>query len=172
MGLAQISIAVNVATKQLRQPKFPTVVEQILKENGLTANFLELEITENVIVDHQIQQAILKLKEIGCSIILDDFGTGNSSLNSLKKLHIDRLKIDRSFVKNINHSRGDETIIEAIIAISHSMNFKVIAEGIEHNSQLDFLRNKKCDVIQGFLWSKPISAEALEILLKKQRHSK
>jgi diguanylate cyclase (GGDEF)-like protein/PAS domain S-box-containing protein len=168
MGLPLLKIAVNVATKQLRQPNFPTVVEEILKFYRLAPNFLEIEIKENVIVDHQIQQAILKLKKIGCNIILDDFGTGNSSLNSLKKLQIDRLKIDRSFVKNITRSRGDETIIEAIIAISHSMNFKVIAEGIEHENQLEFLRNKHCDVIQGFLWSKPLSPEALKLLLKNQ----
>ncbi|MFA5960988.1 MAG: EAL domain-containing protein [Tatlockia sp.] len=167
-GLPSLTIAVNVATKQLRQPDFPNVVEKILKRHNLEPHFLEIEITENVIVDRQIQQAIMKLKKINCKIILDDFGTGCSSLNSLKKLHIDRLKIDRSFVKNINYSRGDETIIEAIIAISHSMHFKVIAEGIEHQQQLDFLRNKNCDVIQGFLWSKPLSAKALEILLKNQ----
>ncbi|MBA2653368.1 MAG: EAL domain-containing protein [Tatlockia sp.] len=168
MGLPLMTIAVNVATKQLRQPNFPNVVEKILKDNKIDPRFLEIEITENVIVDERIQGVMLKLKEIGCSIVLDDFGTGNSSLTSLTKLHIDRLKIDKSFVKNINCSRGDEAIIEAMIAISHAMNFKVIAEGIEHQNQLDFLRNMHCDLIQGFLWSKPLSAEGLEQFLRNQ----
>lgn len=161
-GLPFVKVAVNVATKQLRHYNFPNTVKQILDEIHLEPQYLEIEITENVIVDNEVQKTVIKLKEIGCAIVLDDFGTGSSSLNSLKQLHIDRLKIDQSFVQNITKSRGDEAIIESIIAISHIMNFKVIAEGIETENQIDFLRKKHCDVIQGFLWSKPLPAEELE----------
>jgi diguanylate cyclase (GGDEF)-like protein len=165
-GLPLLRIAVNVATKQLRQLHFPDIVEQILKKLGLDMRLLEIEVTENVIIDKEIQQSILKLKKLGCCIVLDDFGTGNSTLNTLKELQIDGLKIDRNFINNISKSRGDEAIVEAIIAISHTMNFKVIAEGVETEKQIEFLRSKHCDEIQGYLGSKPLTAEEFERFLR------
>lgn len=171
MGLPEIKIAVNIATKQLRQHNFPDTLINILKKYDIPPKYIEMEITENVIISSEIQETIRHIKSLGFNIILDDFGTGNSSLNTLKELHIDRLKIDKSFVQNISKSRGDEAIVEAIIAISHSMNFKVIAEGIESQIQIDFLKKKSCDVIQGFLWGEPISTEELESLLKNQKNT-
>jgi EAL domain-containing protein (putative c-di-GMP-specific phosphodiesterase class I) len=109
---------------------------------------------------------INKLKNIGLKIVLDDFGTGNSSLNYLKHLNIDRLKIDQSYIKNITCSRSDEVIIEAIIAMARSFNFKVLAEGVETSNQMNYLKKKNCDEVQGYLFSKPITAKALEKFLK------
>lgn len=164
-GMAVEKIAVNVATKQLRQHDFPITVFEIVKFYQLDPSNLEIELTENVIFDKQIQETLLKFKKMGCTIVLDDFGSSNSSINILKKFHIDRLKIDRSLVQNISKSAGDETIVQAIIAISHSMNFKVIAEGVETENQMDFLKRNSCDAIQGFIWSKPLSAKEIETVI-------
>ncbi|MDP1601684.1 MAG: EAL domain-containing protein [Legionella sp.] len=171
-GLPLIKVAVNIATKQLRQVNFPVIIQKIIQSHQLNPGCLELEITENVIIDKEIRQVIKQLNKIGCKIVLDDFGTGNSSLNSLKKLHIDRLKIDQSFVNNIAKSPGDEAIVEAIIAISHSMNFRVVAEGVETKDQMDFLMKNHCDEIQGFLWSEPLSSDQLVTLINKQKTKK
>jgi len=168
-GLPLMKVAVNVASKQLRQANFPNMVKQIVTDYQLDSSLLEIEITENVIIDKAIQQNILELKRLGFSIVLDDYGTGNSSLYTLKELQIDRLKIDQTFVKNISKSRGDEAIIEAIIAISHNMNFKVIAEGVETPTQIEFLKNKHCDEIQGYLRSKPLSVDEIEQLMKREQ---
>lgn len=168
-GLPLMKVAVNVASKQLRQANFPNMVKQIVTDYKLDSSLLEIEITENVIIDKEIQQNVLELKKLGFSIVLDDYGTGNSSLYTLKELQIDRLKIDQTFVKNISKSRGDEAIIEAIIAISHNMNFKVIAEGVETPTQIEFLKNKHCDEIQGYLRSKPLSVDEIEQLMKREQ---
>ncbi|KTD51227.1 EAL domain-containing protein [Legionella quateirensis] len=166
-GLPWARIAVNVATQQLKQVNFDTVITEILNKYQIDPQYLELEITENVVITNlDIFQMINKLKDIGLKIVLDDFGTGNSSLNYLKHLNIDRLKIDQSYIKNITCSRSDEVIIEAIIAMARSFNFKVLAEGVETSNQMNYLKKKNCDEVQGYLFSKPISAKALEKFLK------
>ncbi len=160
--LPYIRVAVNVAAEQLKQLNFDEVVQGILKEYNVPPEYLEIEITENVIITHkEIMRMLDKLKKIGVSIILDDFGTGNSGFNFLKQISIDCLKIDRSFVNNISKSRCDEVIIEAIIAMAKSMDLKVTAEGVENQIQLEFLKNKRCDTVQGFYYSKPIDAKEL-----------
>ncbi|HAT7794484.1 TPA: EAL domain-containing protein [Legionella pneumophila] len=169
MGLPEIRVACNVASKQLRQRDFPAMVEDLLKEYSVEPHCLELEITENVIIDKEIQRTIKKLKSLGVLIILDDFGTGNSSLNLLKQVAVDSLKIDQSFIQNISKSPGDEAIIDAIIAIAQSMNFNIIAEGVETQNQLKFLKKRRCNDIQGFLMSKPIPPEEIEKLLQGNR---
>ena len=167
-GLPWARIAVNVATQQLKQVNFDTVIKEILHKYQIDPQYLELEITENVIITNvDIYRMINKLKDIGVKIVLDDFGTGNSSLNYLKHLNIDRLKIDQSYVKNITSSRSDEVIIEAIIAMARSFNFKVLAEGVETPLQMNYLKQKNCDEVQGFLFSKPITAKSLEKYLKQ-----
>lgn len=113
-----------------------------------------------------------QLKELGIKIALDDFGTGNSSINYLKQLHIDCLKIDQSFIQNINESRSDEVIIEAIISMARSFNFKVLAEGVENQKQLDFLKQQNCDEVQGFYFSKPLHPGEIEQYLKQRKSSK
>ncbi len=166
-GLPWARIAVNIATQQLKQINFDKVVRTILDKHQIEPQFLELEITENVVITNvDIFRMINQLKEIGVKIVLDDFGTGNSSLNYLKHLNIDRLKIDQSYIKNITSSRSDEVIIEAIIAMARSFNFKVLAEGVETSIQMNYLKTTHCDEVQGFLFSKPISARELEQFLK------
>lgn len=166
-GLPLVRIAVNVATQQLKQANFAEVVRGILSEFQVEPQYLEVEITENVIITHpDILLMINKIKEIGIQIVLDDFGTGNSSLNYLKQVHIDRLKIDQSFVKNISTSRSDEVIIEAIISMARSFNFKVLAEGVETQNQMNFLKKKNCDEVQGFLLSKPLTPKQIELFLE------
>lgn len=166
-GLPWTRIAVNIATQQLKQVNFDKVVRDILNKHQIEPQFLELEITENVVITNvDIFRMINQLKEIGVKIVLDDFGTGNSSLNYLKHLNIDRLKIDQSYIKNITTSRSDEVIIEAIIAMAQGFNFKVLAEGVETSTQMNYLKTTHCDEVQGFLFSKPISAKALEKFLK------
>ncbi|BCA96009.1 hypothetical protein TUM19329_23700 [Legionella antarctica] len=167
-GLPLIRVAVNIATQQLRQANFTHTVQEILNEFELDSQYLEFEIAENVVITHQdIIQTINQLKEIGIKIALDDFGTGNSSINYLKQIQFDCLKIDKSFVQNISTSRSDEVIIEAIIAMARSFNFKVLAEGVETLKQMDFLKQRDCDEIQGFLFSQPLTPKEIEKHLKK-----
>lgn len=154
-----IRIAVNVTTQQLRQDNFADIIKAILKKYHVPAQYLELEITENVIITHRfILGMIKKLKKIGVNIVLDDFGTGNSSLGYLKQVHFDRLKIDKSFIEKIESSRIDEVIIKAIITMARSLNFEVLAEGVENQQQINFLFNQQCDGVQGFFLSKPLTA--------------
>ncbi|KGP63079.1 diguanylate cyclase [Legionella norrlandica] len=168
VGIKEIRVACNVASKQLRQRNFPLIVENILQEYSVEPQCLEMEITENVIIDKEIQKTIKKLNSLGIHIILDDFGTGNSSLNLLKQIAVNSLKIDQSFIQNISKSPGDEAIIDAIIAIAQSMNFNIIAEGVETQNQFTFLKKRQCNDVQGFLMSKPLSSEEIEKLLKLQ----
>lgn len=141
----------------------------IIKKYEVDPEHLEIEITENVIITHvEIQHMIQKIKKLGVKIVLDDFGTGNSSINYLKKIHFDRLKIDQTFVQNISRSKSDEVIIEAIIAMARSFNFKVLAEGVENEKQIKFLKEKNCDGVQGFLLSKPVFAEEITKILHER----
>lgn len=166
-GLPYIRVAINITTRQLQQPNFIYFVEKTLKEYLLDPQYVEFEISENVIITHRdIVKTLNQLKQLGIKIALDDFGTGNSSINYLKQLHIDCLKIDQSFIQNISASRSDEVIIEAIISMARSFNFKVIAEGVESQKQLDFLKQQHCDEVQGFFFSKPLTSAEIEQFLK------
>lgn len=173
-GLPPVRVAVNIAAQQLNQYNIVETIRNILKETGLHPEYLELELTENAIINNaNVINTINKLKEIGIGIAVDDFGTGYSSLNYLKNLHLDRLKIDRSFVQDVLINRGDEVIIQAIITIAHKLHLKVIAEGVETKDQLNYLAKKNCGEIQGFYFSKPVSSTELELLLansKKLEH--
>ncbi len=169
-GISPFRVAVNTTTHQLQQANFDVTVANILQKTNLDPKYLELEITENVIITNaEVGQMINKLKKVGVKIALDDFGTGNSSLNYLKNVQIDRLKIDRSFVQNIELNSSDEVIIQAIIAMGKSLNFEVIAEGVETKKQLDFLETKECKEVQGFYFSKPLLPSDLEKFLKTSK---
>ncbi len=167
-GLPPIRMAVNVTSPQLHQFNFVKTVVDVLQETGLKPEHLELELKENSIVNNTtVIDAINALKALGVCIALDDFGTGYSSLNYLRHLPIDRLKIDKTFVQNIKINRGDEVIIHAIISMARSLNFEVLAEGVETQSQLAYLKSQRCGEIQGFYFSKPIPPADLENLLKE-----
>jgi diguanylate cyclase (GGDEF)-like protein len=167
MGIHPFAISVNIATKQFMQPNFISMIKKILKNTKLEAKYLAVEVTENVIINTvNVTDAINELKKLGVSIVLDDFGTGNSGFNYLSKLPINQLKIDKSFIQNINPDRTDEVILHAIIDMAKNLHLDVVAEGIETSSQLKFLESYNCHKFQGFYFNKPMSAEKLEKILR------
>lgn len=167
-GYPPFMIAVNMATKQFTQPDLVSKIKTILRETGSKAEYLEIEITENVILNNSyVIDTLNEIKKMGIHITLDDFGTGNSGLNYLRHVPIDRLKIDKTFIKNIDSNSSDEVIVQAIIAMANSLNVDVIAEGVENAAQVNFLKTKHCDKFQGYYFSKPISANEMEKLMHR-----
>lgn len=168
-GYCYDTIAVNVSSLQLRQRGFVELVKNILKEIGLKPEFLELEITESVLMEslEKSVEILNELRKIGVKTALDDFGTGYSSLNYLMKIPIDTLKIDKTFIDNVSTNYSQKSIIEGIIIIAHEMALDVVAEGVEVQEQLKILADKKCDKIQGYLFSKPYEAKDIEKNLQK-----
>ncbi|STX52070.1 regulatory protein (GGDEF and EAL domains) [Legionella busanensis] len=164
-GLAPIRMAVNITSQQLSQIDFIGKVKSILSEVNLAPQYLELELSESAIINPSIIDKINELKSFGIQIALDDFGTGYSNLHHLRTMALNRLKIDRSFINNIQCNGNDELIIQAIISMAKSLNLDVLAEGVETQKQLDFLKGYRCDQIQGFYFSKPLPAEDLTQLL-------
>ncbi|MBY4675850.1 EAL domain-containing protein [Marinobacterium sp. CAU 1594] len=167
MGLPPLTISVNLSTRQFLQADLKQRIVQALEETGLAARYLELEITESHLM-HDTNGAISTLqalKEIGVRMAVDDFGTGYSSLNYLKCLPLDRLKIDKSFVQDILNVPGDRAIAQAIIALAHNLQLEVIAEGVETQGQQDFLKDKRCNLMQGYYFSKPLPASEITRLL-------
>jgi predicted signal transduction protein with EAL and GGDEF domain len=162
-GLHDLILAVNLSIRQLRQPTLGAFVRDTLEKSGLEAHNLELEITEGIMMgDNQSAMRFLnEMHELGVQLSIDDFGTGFSSLNYLKKLPVNKLKIDQSFIRDIDTDEGDAAIIRSIISLGHRLNLKVIAEGVETQEQLDFLRIRGCDEIQGYFYARPLAADAL-----------
>jgi len=170
-GLPAIAIAVNISARQFREKNLLQVVEKILAETGLDSTQLELEVTESVIM-HDVQHVIATLqafKNIGVKLSVDDFGTGYSSLSYLKRFPVDRLKIDQSFVRDITANADDPAIAQAVITLGHTMDMRVIAEGVEKQDQLDFLRKNHCDEMQGYLFGKPMPGDEFRKLLESGR---
>jgi len=168
-GLPPVVMSVNLSPRQFRQDALFKLVARILSETGLRPEYLEMEITESMVMHNaEASIAILKgLQEIGVHLSVDDFGTGYSSLAYLKNLPIEILKIDRSFVHDINGASGkkDGVLAQAIISLGHSLKLKVIAEGVEEEGQLEFLKAHHCDEAQGFLFSKAVAPEACALLI-------
>jgi diguanylate cyclase (GGDEF)-like protein/PAS domain S-box-containing protein len=167
-GLPPARVSVNLSARQFQQHDIAKLVTQVLAETGLEPQYLELELTESTIM-RNAEEAVLMLNALhalGIGLAIDDFGTGYSSLSYLKRFPVDRLKIDRSFVSDIGTSGDDETITSAIIALAHSLNLQVIAEGVETLEQLDFLKDRACDEMQGFYFSRPIPRDAIPELLQ------
>ena len=160
-GMKEIGVAVNVSGVQFGQKDFVQTVLSALKKTGLNPRHLELEITETTIMVDP-ERAIRNLNELkknGVKIMLDDFGSGYSSLGYLQKLPLDALKIDISFIRNVVTNQNDAVIVKTMIAMAHNLNLKVIAEGVEDEHQLEFLKNHECDIIQGYLFSPPVPAD-------------
>ena len=166
-GYSPIQIAVNLSPRQFRQTQLIDSIQKTLKETGLAAKWLELEVTESSIMDNpeEVVVTLKRLHNIGIKLSIDDFGTGYSSLNYLKIFPIDVLKIDRSFIRDITFDKDDETIVKTIIAMGHNLGLKIIAEGVEEQEQLDIIRQYNCEWYQGYFYSKPISAVDFEKLL-------
>lgn len=167
-GLPAISVSVNVSARQFRERTLIEQVAQALKDSGLDARFLELELTESLVME-DLEKALLSMKALramGVQFSIDDFGTGYSSLSALKRFPIARLKIDRAFVRDIPGDEEDKAIAKAIISLGHELNLKVIAEGVETEEQLEFLRTNGCDEMQGYLFSPPVPPTELPALIK------
>jgi diguanylate cyclase (GGDEF)-like protein len=166
-GFAPIHVAVNISARQFHQQDLAETVIRILNETGLSPEHLELELTESSLMQSpEIASGVLnQLKGRGVNISIDDFGTGFSSLASLKRLPIDALKVDRSFVREATTDPDDASLVMAIITLAHNLRLKVIAEGVETEEQLRFLHLLRCDEIQGYLFSKPLPAEEFITLL-------
>ena len=168
-GLPPARVSVNLSARQFQQRDIASLVLSVLKETGLEPKYLELELTESAIM-RNAEEAITMLAELsalGIGIAIDDFGTGYSSLSYLKRFPVHRLKIDRSFVADIGACGDDETITSAIIALAHSLQLQVIAEGVETSAQLDFLRARDCDEMQGYFFSRPMPRDAIPGLLRE-----
>ena len=163
-GLTGLQMSVNLSPVQFRERGIELLVEQVLAECGLEPSSLDLELTENAVIENSQTaiQSLRHLNHLGVGLSIDDFGTGYSSLSYIKRLPVQRLKIDRSFVQNLEHNLNDEVIVRAIINLGRSLGLRVIAEGVETEGQLQRLREFDCDEVQGNLISPPVSAEALE----------
>lgn len=171
LGLKNMIVSVNISPRQFEQDDFVEMVERVLKDTCLEPQYLELEITEDVIKNIDEAVVILKrLKKMGIKIALDDFGTGYSSLSYLRKLPIDIIKMDKSFVWEIDDGETEIAITTAVIEMGHNLKLLVLAEGVETEEQLNCLKNFKCDVIQGYYFSEPIHPKRFEDLYKKEWH--
>ena len=172
-GLPDMSIAVNVSATQLLHSDLPRTVERILRETGVDPSQLELELTESVLMAKAglAAERLQFFRRIGVSIAVDDFGTGYSSLAYLKKLPVDELKIDKSFVKGLATDKDDAAIVRSTIDLAHNMGLKVAAEGVEEAAILEQLRSLGCDLAQGYHISRPLTASELDNWLVEQRQT-
>jgi diguanylate cyclase (GGDEF)-like protein/PAS domain S-box-containing protein len=167
-GLCATPVAVNVSAVQFRQPGFRELVSRVLSETGLACQYLELEVTESLLLSNadMTSSVLRELKGMGLKLAIDDFGTGYSSLSYLKQFPFSKLKIDRSFIRDVAVNSDDAAITTAIISMAKSLSLKVIAEGVENEAQMSFLRKLGCEEIQGYYFSKPLTAEEISTKLR------
>jgi diguanylate cyclase (GGDEF)-like protein/PAS domain S-box-containing protein len=168
-GIPAISVAVNVSAVQFRQAGFCELVRKVVQDTGLAPQYLELELTESLLLANaDVTVSVLQeLKAMGVTLAIDDFGTGYSSFSYLRQFHVNNLKIDRSFVSDVATNPDDAAITAAIIGMAKSLHLRVIAEGVETEAQMSFLRAQQCDEIQGFYFSKPLSADDAAYKLRR-----
>jgi diguanylate cyclase (GGDEF)-like protein len=169
-GLPPVTMSVNVSARQFEEARLVERVASALAESGLSPELLELEVTESLIM-RDLQKSVAKMRELkamGVSLSIDDFGTGYSSLSSLKTFPISRLKIDKSFVRELADNPDDQAIAMAVISLGHKLNLRVIAEGVETEQQRAFLRENECDEMQGYLFSRPVPADEIEAMFDRQ----
>jgi len=168
-GHGELTLSVNVASRQFRDLMFPDTVSQAIASSGILSQALELEITESILLEHSDEtlRTLNDLKKIGVTLAIDDFGTGYSSLSYLKRFPIDRVKIDQSFVRDLASDNDDLAIVRAIIALARAMRLAVIAEGVETGEQLALLRHEDCHEYQGYLFAHPMDANSLSGKLQR-----
>ena len=166
-GVGDVPVAVNLSARQLNEPDLPERIAGLLAEFDLNAGLLEIEITESAIMDNLelALETTRNLRRLGCCVAIDDFGTGYSSLAYLKQLSVDHLKIDRAFVIDLTRNAEDGAIVQSIVDMANTLGMRVIAEGVETKEQFNELAIRGCHVVQGYLVSKPISADAVPLLL-------
>jgi EAL domain-containing protein (putative c-di-GMP-specific phosphodiesterase class I) len=172
-GWPDLAMSVNLSALQFRRAGLIETVASALKRSGLPPHLLELELTESILlqdVENNLD-TVRKLKALGVRLSIDDFGTGYSSLSYLKRFAVDRLKIDRAFVRDISTDPDDAAIVNAVIQLARSLRLGIIAEGVETQAQLAFLREQGCREVQGFLFSRPLPPAALEAFLHRQASS-
>jgi diguanylate cyclase (GGDEF)-like protein len=169
-NMPHIQIAVNISIKQFLQADLVQSISNVLQTYNLDPFCLKLEITESMAMHHMdyVRAQLQSLKELGIQLAIDDFGTGYSSLSYLKKLPVDMIKIDRTFIQDMVKHSYDLSIVRAVIQVAHSLNMKVVAEGVETSEQLKILRSERCDKAQGYYFSKPLLAKELEQLLQNK----
>ena len=169
-GLTAVSVAVNVSAVQFRREGFSELIRQVLFETGLAPQYLELEVTESLLLSSaDVTLSVLQeLKAMGLTLAIDDFGTGYSNFGCLKQFRVSKLKIDRVFVRDVALNPDDAAITTAIISMAKSLNLKVIAEGVEDEAQMSFLRAHHCDEIQGYYFSKPLVADEVADKLRAE----
>lgn len=171
MGLPKISVAVNLSAIQFQQEDLVGSIERMLNESGVTPDRLELELTESVVMQdaRKADNILSRLSRLGIKLAIDDFGTGYSSLSYLKRFDVDRLKIDQSFVRDMTNNYDDAEIARAIINLGHTLGLEIVSEGVETKEQLELLKQQGCDVIQGYLISRPMPASEIPVFLKKEK---
>jgi diguanylate cyclase (GGDEF)-like protein/PAS domain S-box-containing protein len=173
MGFSDLFVSVNLSTRQLHEPDFVEVAIDIIRESGLPAECLKLEVTESSVIQNP-EVCISKMKMLraqGVTFSIDDFGTGYSSLSYLKRFPIDTLKIDRSFISDAMSSKGDQEIVKTIIAMARNLNIDAVAEGVETQEQKDFLASYGCNSMQGFFFAHPVPVETFKDLLERQQRA-
>jgi diguanylate cyclase len=172
-GFHPPTISINLSAKQLRQPGLAKSILDTVAQHGILPTMLELELTESMLMENLAETVseFSALQAQGMRLSIDDFGTGYSSMAYLKRLPLDKIKIDRAFIKDLPHSHNDCRIVTAMIAMSHSLGLTVVAEGVERQDQADFLLNEGCDTVQGYLYGRPLYREAFEKLLKNEYRS-
>lgn len=170
-GLPELSVAVNLSARQFRTGDLLKTVREVLERSGLAPELLELELTESMIMDEPLNAAATmhSLKQLGVGLSLDDFGTGYSSLNYLRRFPVDNLKIDRSFINDVTTDPSGASVVASVIAIAHNLGIAAIAEGVETRDQFRFLADNGCDLMQGFLFSKPLPPEEFADMVRLQR---
>jgi len=171
IGFDHLTVSVNVSAQQLQRGNFIAMLDRVLKKHQIDPRRLELEITETLLMDEtdKVRAILHEIRNRHVTIALDDFGTGYSSLSYLSLYPIDVIKIDRSFVLQMITNPEQKAIVRAILAMSHSLNMQVVAEGVETIEQAQFLRDEGCDLLQGYLFSKPIPAADATLLLIKSK---
>jgi diguanylate cyclase (GGDEF)-like protein len=164
--IAPPRLALNVSAQQLKHSEFPKLVRRALDKYGLAPTLLELELTESVFADDAAGATLERLHQLGVHLALDDFGTGYSSLSYLRQYPIGTVKIDRTFLEEVPQNPASATLVETIVVMSHALGKRVVAEGIETAEQLEFLRERRCDIAQGFYLARPLSSQAVTELLQ------
>lgn len=170
MGLTGVSVGINLSAQELQRPGIVELIREALAENGIHGRHLDIEITESSLMEHveRVADVIMELKRLGLSLSLDDFGTGYSSLAYLNHFALDKLKIDRSFVRRLGRDPGADAITRAIVAMAHELGLRVVAEGVETPAQAQRLREYGCDIFQGYLYGRPVDAGSVERMLMHQ----
>jgi len=170
-GNAVVPISVNISSSQFARDDFADTVAKILRESGMLGTNLVLELTESIVMQGfaETSRQMERLRRLGVRIAIDDFGTGYSSLCYLHRLPIDVLKIDRSFIHSMNEPHGSLPIVEAVVLMAHALGLQVVAEGVETAEQLMTLRQRGCDVIQGYFFSRPVQAKMAAAFLKPKK---